>query len=233
MLSPTGSTQSPPSTTQWGSLPATPEHLRSSQVLLWGSLMTHSTLHRLSSPCAAIRRIDVTSWQRTSQHARTGFLAFSSCSRVGCHGEADAIYPILRSRYTGRTHATNARGSCPKQPRWPDGFGERDHLYVLIAVPNEHLRGESRHHLIGWRLPRSDIAAAIQTTRQRHKPDERHPDSEPTVQWTFVDDNRTAITTRRDVQRPVNWYANKRVELWGCGALGSWVAEHVVDRGCV
>ena len=39
------------------------------------------------------------------------------------------------------------------------------------------------------------------------------------------------MTTRRDHQRPVNWFEGKTVELWGCGALGSWIAEFLVRAG--
>lgn len=105
------------------------------------------------------------------------------------------------------------------------------HLHVLVAVPNERLLGEARFHLIGWRLRQSDVAKAVEITGRRHKPDSPHPGDEPQVEWTFVDDARVGITTRRDEERPVGWFAGKSVELWGCGALGSWAAEHLVRAG--
>ncbi len=106
---------------------------------------------------------------------------------------------------------------------------DRDqHLHVLIAVPNRHLTGEARHHLIGWRLAQPRIAQALEATRRRHHPDSPHPDDEPPVEWTVVDDRRISLTTRRDHARPVSWFAGKAVELWGCGALGSLIAEHLV-----
>lgn len=111
------------------------------------------------------------------------------------------------------------------------GLPADGHLHVVIAVPNRYLAGQARFHLIGWRLPRSAVAKAVEATNHRHQPDSPHPDNEPRVQWTYVDDVRTAVTTRRDHERPVNWFEGKTVELWGCGALGSWIAEFLVRAG--
>ncbi len=105
------------------------------------------------------------------------------------------------------------------------------HLYVLIAVPNTRIGAEARHHLIGWRLPRSSVAQAVALAKSRHRSDDPHPASEPEVQWTFVDDNRAAVTTRRDEASPVSWFRGKAIELWGCGALGSWIAEELARCG--
>ncbi|MBI4884829.1 MAG: ThiF family adenylyltransferase [Actinobacteria bacterium] len=105
------------------------------------------------------------------------------------------------------------------------------YLHVLIAVPNRHLTGSARFHLIGSRLPQPTVATAIESTGHRHQPGSSHSDDEPQVEWTFIDDGRTAVTTRRDHARPVNWFEGKTVELWGCGALGSWIAEYLVRAG--
>jgi hypothetical protein len=105
------------------------------------------------------------------------------------------------------------------------------YLHVIIAVPNRHATGSGQSHLIGWRLPQPAVVAAIEATGHRHQPVSPHPEDEPQVEWTFIDDVRTSVTTRRDHARPVNWFEGKRVELWGCGALGSWMAEYLVRMG--
>ena len=51
------------------------------------------------------------------------------------------------------------------------------------------------------------------------------------VEWFPVSDERPEVTTRRDSTRPVSAFAGKTVHLWGCGGLGSWVAEFVVRAG--
>ncbi len=107
------------------------------------------------------------------------------------------------------------------------------HLHVLIAVPNRHLVGEARFHLIGWRIPQTQVAKAVEITKRRHKADSPQPDDEPVVEWTYVDDGRIGVATRRDHARPISWFAGKNVELWGCGALGSWIAEYLVRAGVI
>lgn len=101
------------------------------------------------------------------------------------------------------------------------------YLHVLISVPNRHLTGEAGLHLIGWRLPQPAVESAVNATQHRHRPDDPHPRDEPEVEWTYIDDCRRAVTMRRDIQRPVHWYAGKTIEIWGCGAVGSWLAENV------
>jgi len=105
------------------------------------------------------------------------------------------------------------------------------HLHVVVAVPNRHLTGDARFHLVGWRLAQPLVAKAVEITKQRHKAHSPHPEDEPQVEWTYIDDGRTGVTTRRDHARPISWFAGKDVELWGCGALGSWIAEYLVRAG--
>lgn len=45
------------------------------------------------------------------------------------------------------------------------------------------------------------------------------------------DDTRPEVLTRRDHDRPVQWFEGKWIHLLGCGALGSWVGEQVVRAG--
>lgn len=110
-------------------------------------------------------------------------------------------------------------------------LGPEQHLQVIIAVPNRHLTGEARFHLIGWRLPQPMVETAVDLARNRRSHKVPATDDEPQVEWTYIDDGRAAMTTRRDEGRPVGWFAGKRIELWGCGALGSWIAENLVRAG--
>lgn len=51
------------------------------------------------------------------------------------------------------------------------------------------------------------------------------------IGWTHVSDERPEVATRRDSRRPTSAYAGKTVELWGCGGLGSWMAEFIARAG--
>ena len=56
-------------------------------------------------------------------------------------------------------------------------------------------------------------------------------EDEPELEWLYVDDVRHGVHTRRDSDRPVDAFQGRSIELWGCGALGSWIAEFLVRAG--
>ena len=51
------------------------------------------------------------------------------------------------------------------------------------------------------------------------------------LDWWPVSDERAEVTTRRDSARPVAAFSGKSIHVWGCGGLGSWVAEYLVRAG--
>lgn len=51
------------------------------------------------------------------------------------------------------------------------------------------------------------------------------------VDWCPVQEMRPEVTIRRDVSSPMNWFEKKRIAVWGCGAIGTHVAESVVRAG--
>ena len=104
-----------------------------------------------------------------------------------------------------------------------------EHLQVLIAVPNPASSVEVPRHLIGWRLRASDATEALVAARSACS--STSGGEEPEVEWTYVDDQRPEVAVRRDSERPVTVYDGSRVAVWGCGALGSWIAELLVRAG--
>ena len=51
------------------------------------------------------------------------------------------------------------------------------------------------------------------------------------VGWCRVSEMRPEVTQRRDQSSPMAWFRGKRVAIWGCGAIGTHVAESVVRSG--
>ena len=51
------------------------------------------------------------------------------------------------------------------------------------------------------------------------------------VGWCNVHEMRPEVTCRRDHSSAMAWFRGKRVAIWGCGAVGSHVAESVVRAG--
>ena len=48
------------------------------------------------------------------------------------------------------------------------------------------------------------------------------------VGWCNVEEMRPEVTIRRDHASPMAWFSGKRVAIWGCGAVGTHVAESIV-----
>ena len=106
---------------------------------------------------------------------------------------------------------------------------EGKHLHVVIAVPNPASGNGVGLHLIGWRLSDTEALSAFASARSANPP--AQGSDEPLVEWTYVDDQRPEIAVRRDTERPVSVYNGSKIAVWGCGALGSWIAELLVRAG--
>lgn len=51
------------------------------------------------------------------------------------------------------------------------------------------------------------------------------------IRWLTMHDERPAVATRRDYRRPTAAFHGKSVEIWGCGGIGSWIAEFIARAG--
>lgn len=104
--------------------------------------------------------------------------------------------------------------------------------YLLLGVP--HPSG-GPHHLLGLRLPIpvTDLLRRVAKARTTPTVNVKASDVADNIdmEWCYVSDERPAVTTRRDNTRPVNSLHGKTVHIWGCGGLGSWIAEFVVRAG--
>ncbi|SEP15062.1 ThiF family adenylyltransferase [Trujillonella endophytica] len=90
-------------------------------------------------------------------------------------------------------------------------------------------------HLLAGRIPGSAADELRRLVRER-----RHPtidisadmlDEKTPVEWCTVSDERDSVTTRRDTNRPTGAFLGKTVHIWGCGGLGSWIAEFIARAG--
>lgn len=105
--------------------------------------------------------------------------------------------------------------------------------YVLLAVPHGQER-DAPAHLIAFRI----AAKLADTLRQTSASDPttgtldpRRVSLDTKLEWCTVSDERPEIHTRRDSQRPTAMFYGMRVEIWGAGALGSWIADFITRAG--
>jgi molybdopterin/thiamine biosynthesis adenylyltransferase len=105
--------------------------------------------------------------------------------------------------------------------RTPEG----DEIHLIVAAPNPAVAGAEKFHVLCCRFKCSADDPVLAPG-----PSGKLPDG-PQLEWLTVDDCRTGVTTRRDTRRPVEWFRGRNIEIWGCGALGSWIAEQAVRAG--
>jgi hypothetical protein len=103
--------------------------------------------------------------------------------------------------------------------------------YFVLAVP--HPAG-GPHHLLSGRLPAA-TANALRHIAKKHGTavniDSATINADIPIEWCNMSDERQEVTTRRDDTRPVNGFQGKSVHVWGCGGLGSWIAEFIARAG--
>lgn len=51
------------------------------------------------------------------------------------------------------------------------------------------------------------------------------------IRWLTMHDERPTVATRRDHKRPTAAFHGQSVEIWGCGGIGSWIAEFIARAG--
>ncbi len=126
-------------------------------------------------------------------------------------------------------------------------------LYLVLGTPMRGIMGEQpRQHLAVWCFP-DTLKQVIKTQADSIRLIPRLSDQEAIEQckdiakqcrnlvtktiecsplsWCSIVENRPEVTQRRDASTPMSWFNNKRVALWGCGAIGSHIAETITRAG--
>ena len=172
-------------------------------------------------------RVDIASWTPPSEPGRVPGLLVVLPEYLplgGGHHLSDLLTIVRQQldRDQRRTLETSLR-------RLIRSLGDAEPLHVIIAVPSPADDNKAQRHLIGWRLRAQDATKSLAAARSATSPASNN--DEPEVEWTYVEDQRPEIAVRRDSDRPVAVYAGSKIAVWGCGALGSWIAELLVRAG--
>lgn len=168
---------------------------------------------------------------------RTPVFVLASDLPFGAASTFALFLTLLDDPYLDRAEGRSARVS-PQSPafltsllasalRNPDDTEQ----YFVLAVP--HPAG-GPHHLLGGRLP-AVTADALRRIAKKHGTavnlDPAIINADIPIEWCNMSDERQEVTTRRDDSRPVNGFQGKTVHIWGCGGLGSWIAEFIARAG--
>ena len=192
-----------------------------------GDLLNGGVVHRIGLRPRTDHRIDIAAWKPPYEVGLVpGLLVvLPEYLPLGGGHHLSYLLAIVRQqldRNQRRALETSLR-------RLIRDLGDDDYLHAIIAVPNPADRTGASRHLIGWRLPVEAAAKALAAARSAAS--SAADSNEPAVEWTYVDDQRPEVAVRRDSGRPVTVYAGSTIAVWGCGALGSWIAELLVRAG--
>ena len=192
-----------------------------------GDLLNGDVVHRIGLRPRTEHRIDIAAWKPPYEVGLIpGLLVvLPEYLPLGGGHHLSHLLAIVRQqldRNQRRALETSLR-------RLIRDLGDDDYLHAIIAVPNPADGKEASRHLIGWRLPVEAAAKALAAARSAAS--SASDSKEPAVEWTYVDDQRPEVAVRRDSDRPVTVYAGSKIAVWGCGALGSWIAELLVRAG--
>ena len=123
--------------------------------------------------------------------------------------------------------------------------GEGAPLFIIIGTPMRGIAGSKRlhQHLAAWYI-NPTIVEGLRISIEKYSDHQKLREigeevekiilewmEEAPVEWCRVREDRPEIIVRRDRETPVTWFDGKRVALWGCGALGSPIAEFLVRAG--
>ena len=116
-------------------------------------------------------------------------------------------------------------------------------LTVVLGTPMRRVEGGGRalQHLAVWEISgeATDKLREMQLTIHGDDADARTAAIAKVVKWSVeakagwcsVREMRPEVTRRRDETSPMAWFRGKRIAIWGCGAIGTHVAESVVRAG--
>ena len=116
-------------------------------------------------------------------------------------------------------------------------------LTVVLGTPMRRVvsGGPALQHLAVWEIGSDDADKLRALNISSQIDDEAKRDAAieavakwavyANVGWCSVSEMRPEVTRRRDSSSPMAWFQGKRVAIWGCGAVGTHVAESVVRAG--
>jgi hypothetical protein len=169
------------------------------------------------------RRLDL-HWTRPSQSANAVALVVAPTRLpFGAQLTLGGLVGALEQAGSSASRVLTAFAACAR--RSPD----LDRQPFVLAIPNP---ATPEHFLLAGRLD-PHVTAALRANNGRGiiTIDSSALDPHSPIEWCAMSDERPEISTRRDAHRPVQALRGKTVHVWGCGGLGSWIAEFIVRAG--
>lgn len=125
--------------------------------------------------------------------------------------------------------------------------------YLIVGTPMRGVKGhEALQHLSVWSISdqikksiqleikcselsdgnvSEELRAQINNLHQDCKDHSIKTLKSSDLRWCSVKEDRPEIVQRRDISTPASWFEGKKISIWGCGALGSFIAEMLARAG--
>lgn len=193
------------------------------------------------------KRIDITGWSEFPTKGTPEYLA----PAILLSEPMPFVFPS-HARYL--IEALEARGVSRAQFLFHLGiaayWNAKDKpLYVVVGTPMRGRRteGHLKQHLQIWEMSSESMlpeafslsletsiskSEAVKTIGTKVEKIIWDWLERASVSWCKVYEARDEVTIPRDKESQVAWFRHKTVEVWGCGALGAYVAESLVRAGC-
>lgn len=116
-------------------------------------------------------------------------------------------------------------------------------LAVVLGAPMRGVQSEGSaiQHLAVWEISAADADKLRKLDQMKYSGDaaQRSAATKDVAEWSHsanvgwcaVREMRQEVTQRRDHSSAANWFHGRRVTIWGCGAIGTHVAESVARAG--
>lgn len=116
-------------------------------------------------------------------------------------------------------------------------------LLLVLGTPMRRVSpgGPAQQHLAVWQISHedADTLRAMLAASMLGSDDQKKTAIREVVEWSIsakvgwckVREMRPEVTNRRDQSSAMAWFRGKRVAIWGCGAVGTHIAESVVRAG--
>ena len=188
-------------------------------------------------------RIDIVDWCGLDETPRTPMVAASILLPLPTPFEFPSNVRDLLAIFEGqgipRSDLIRILGKAAERN------GKESPLLILIGTPMRGIRGSGdyKQHIVAWFIEAS-VATGLRVTLAQFSPHEEVRDigreaeelilgwaEKAEIAWCQVREARPEVTIRRDATSPLGWFRSKSVDIWGCGAIGSHLAESLARAG--
>ena len=220
--------------------------------------VAYSTVRRLVVPKADTPLVEGSPWfgwaELQQRHNRTEIISWKEHGQVCSAHFAPAIllYKDLPFEYPENVcdllkefefHGIDYAPFILRLASYAQHSGPGVPLTIVLGTPMRRVvpGGHALQHLAVWEISTGDADKLRELNITAQLADDAQQkaaimevvkwSNTAKIGWCMVCEMRPEVTNRRDHSSPMAWFRGRRVAIWGCGAVGTHVAESVVRAG--